>query len=136
MNTGFELTFLNFSIQRETAVSRTPEVPPEQEEKSFVKCTKRGKGDAILTFQLILDYATSLTIKPSHVPIIPLTLCFFPTAVICTSPIEASTKHEPNSVTGPRKGILSQVLKQFTYHLCQVFGRQGEKHALEQLGFV
>ena len=108
-NTSFELIFLNFSIHGDTSVSQTPEVLPEKE-KSFVKCTKRGKGDAaILAFQHILDYATSLTIKPSHVLVIPLTRVFFSTAVICTSPIEASTKHEPNSVTGPRKGILSQV---------------------------
>ena len=46
MNISFELTFLNFSIQRETAVSQTAEVPSEQE-KSFVKCTKRGKGDVV-----------------------------------------------------------------------------------------
>ena len=77
---------------------------------------------------LILDYATSLAIN-IHVLIIS-------TAVICTSPIQASTKHEPNSVTEPRKGILSQVLKQCIYYLCQSIPRQGEKHVLEQAGFI
>ena len=44
MSTALKSSFLNFSIQGETFVSQTPEVPPERE-KPFAKCTKRGKRD-------------------------------------------------------------------------------------------